>query len=280
MDKKTIWITGVNGSIGKVLYELLGAKDKYNLIGTDKKVSITDFEILKQKASEIKPDVIVNCAGLTDPEYCEAHKVEAYRINALGARNLAETALVCGAKFIHFSSDDVFSGERDKPKNEFDPAFPDTVYGASKRAGEMMVMELNPRNTVIRSSWVYGIDDDYFNFVCSSAENGKVVKAPIDRVSTPTSIKQIAGLIEAVIEKDAYGIIHAASKGMCSRYHYATTILELMGYSTSFAEAVFSGVNGARTSTVLEDMMLEMTGIYTMPDWLDDLKKYIAAKKA
>ena len=86
-----------------------------------------------------RPDVIINCTGITDTDECEKNPEHAYRVNALGARNLSIVARKCGAKIVQLSTDDVFDGKSKKPYTEFDDTNPLTVYGRSKRAGENYV---------------------------------------------------------------------------------------------------------------------------------------------
>ena len=101
--------------------------------------------------------------------------VEAFRVNALGARNLAAVTRRLNAKLIQLSTDDVFDGKSSGRMTEFDFPDPQTVYGKSKLAGENYVKELNPKHLIIRSSWVYGAasgeaHQDYFSYV---VEKGK-----------------------------------------------------------------------------------------------------------
>ena len=78
-----------------------------------------------------RPDAIINCAGITDVTLCEENPELAYKVNALGARNLSIAARKVGAKFVQISTDDVFDGQSSEPYCEFDDTNPKTVYGLS-----------------------------------------------------------------------------------------------------------------------------------------------------
>ena len=116
----------------------------------------TRMNVIEFRFSVNRPDVIINCAGITDTEECEKNPEHAYRVNALGARNLSIVARKCGSKIVQLSTDDVFDGQSKKPYTEFDDTNPLTVYGRSKRAGENYVKEFTHKHFIIRSNWVYG----------------------------------------------------------------------------------------------------------------------------
>ena len=121
-----IWITGANGHVGSALTELLDCTE-YQILTTDKEeVDITDLEQVKHYMHLYRPDVVINCAGLTDVGYCEEHIDEAYKVNAIGVRNIVLTASEIHAKLIHMSTDDVFDMVTERPYNEFDKAHPKT----------------------------------------------------------------------------------------------------------------------------------------------------------
>lgn len=174
----------------------------------------------------------------------------------------------------------MFSGEHDRAKNEFDVPTPVRTYGLSKLAGESMVRELNPKHLIIRSSWLYGIgENDFFSRVCKYGENHETFKASIDKISSPTSINELVKFFLVILESDEYGIFHASCEGMCSRYDYAVAILSLMGYDISLAQGVFKQEKGGRSSTVLENLMMEITGIHKMPNWRTAMEAYVAERK-
>ena len=158
---KKIWITGAEGHIGTALLELLEGVE-YQLLPTDiHEVDITKIDEVTQFVYVNRPDVIINCAGLTDVRACEEKPEEAYKINAIGARNLAVAARRIDAKLIQISTDDVFGGDDDAALCEFDDAHPTTMYGKSKYAGEKLVRELTDKHVIVRSSWLYGVGSSH-----------------------------------------------------------------------------------------------------------------------
>ena len=131
-----VWIAGASGQIGRALNDVLDPM-QIEALNTDlDELDITDTDEVINFGTVNRPDVIINCTGITDTDECEANPEYAYRVNALGARNLSIVARKCGSKIVQLSTDDVFDGQSKKPYTEFDDTNPLTVYGRSKRAGE------------------------------------------------------------------------------------------------------------------------------------------------
>ncbi len=280
MLKNAIWITGAEGRLGSALVELLKKDMDNKVVGTDLDVDITDMEAVEQCIKVYRPNIVINCASISDADYCEQNMVEAFKVNALGARNLAAASRGANAKIVHLSTDDVFSGRTAGHLTEFDLPDPQSVYGKSKFAGENYVKELNPKHLIIRSSWVYGAandeaKEDYFSYVIRCGKSKTPFEAPLDRIGSPTSARVLADFIRCMLDKAEYGIFHASCEGMCSRHEFATAILALSGYDTELAKGYFLVENRGRISILLENLMMKMTGQYTMPQWFDELKKYV-----
>ncbi len=280
MSKNAIWITGAEGRLGSALLELLKKDTNNKVVGTDMDVDITDMDAVEQSMKVYRPNIVINCASISDADYCEQNIVKAFKVNALGARNLAAASRSLNAKIIQLSTDDVFSGKNSGQITEFDIPDPQSVYGKSKLAGENYVKELNPKHLIVRSSWVYGAanegaKEDYFTYVINHAKSGTPFQVPLDRIGSPTSADVLASFICCLLDKTEYGIYHASCEGMCSRHEFATAILALSGYDTQLAQGYFSVENRGRISILLENLMMKMTEIYTMPQWFDELKSYV-----
>lgn len=273
---KKIWITGAAGHVGSALIRLLDCR-QYDLSATDvDQVDITDLKAVRLYCQEKHPDVIINCAGLTDLQTCERNPDKAYLVNALGARNLAQEAHAIGAKMIQMSTDDVFGVGRNTPYNEFDPISPRSVYGRSKAAGEQFVKDLIPRHIIVRSSWVYGTGKDFVNDVLNAVKNGGVLHVASNQFSSPTSARELAKVILYFIENDIYGTYHAVCKGFCSRYDYAREILSLTGNTGNLQVEPFIDESLTRPRySVLDNLMLRISGIEEPAEWQKALEEYI-----
>lgn len=273
---KRIWITGASGHVGSALVRLLDCR-QYEILATDiKEVDITNVEDVRTCCKLNRPDVIINCAGLTDLQTCEKNPDQAYLVNALGARNLAQEAQAIDAKLIQMSTDDVFGTDRSVPYNEFDELSPRSVYGKSKAAGEQLVKDLMTRYIIVRSSWVYGLGKDFVNDVLDAVKNGGILHVPSNQFSSPTSAKELAKVILGFIENDAYGTYHAVCRGFCSRYDYAREILELTGNTNNLkVEPYIDESNTRPRYSVLDNLMLRISGMPEPKDWKEALTEYL-----
>lgn len=274
--KNSIWITGASGRLGAEIVKRLKEDTENRVVATDiSDVDISDSAAVHKAAELYRPTVIINCASISNVSYCEEHMIEAFKVNALGARNLANAARKNNAKIIQLSTDDVFSSDNVVPMTEYDTPNPTTVYGKSKLAGENYVRELNPKHLIVRSSWVYGAGENhFFSFVEEQAKKGEKFLVPSYKISSPTSAYTLADLICSLVDKSEYGIIHASCEGSCTRLEFARAILSGLSCDPELAVEEKSE-DGSVKSTLLENLMLKMTEIYEMPDWQTDLEDYI-----
>lgn len=270
-----IWIAGAEGTIGRVLADKLKDKEIYT---TDKELPVQVQDKVLEYADKVRPDVIINCAAITDVRHCEESPDDAYGVNSIGARNLARAAEDHKARMIYISSDDIFTGKNKTPLNEFSDPRPLSVYGRSKLAGERFVETINSNYVIVRSSWVYGHGNGYGNRsfvdkVIKKASAGDRIVLPDNGYSTPTSCDALTDFLIHMISSKETGIYHASCEGFCTREEYVQAILEFAGIRTDditvedeYMRPVFSP---------LDNMMLRITGEYKMPEWREALRKYI-----
>lgn len=273
-----IWISGAHGHIGSALVKLLDYT-KYKFIATDKnEVDITDIDSVHTFCRINRPDIIINCSGLTDLEECANNPDLAYAVNAVGVRNIAQEAEAIGAKLIQISTDDVFgTTENNTPLNEFDSISPRSIYGKSKAAGEKFVRALMSRYVIIRSSWVYGVGKDYISLVLNAVEKGEDFYAASNQYSSPTSARELANVLMEFIDNEYYGTYHIVCKGCCSRYEYANEILKLTNNLGKIQiHSYIDDSDNHQKYSVLDNMMIRITGIEEPLDWQEALKIYLS----
>lgn len=282
MSTNIIWIAGAKGSLGQALQQKFKSPHNTVLV-TDLDVDVTDLEAVISYVAMNGPEWIINCAGMTDPEECEKDMTNAFKVNALGARNLAIAARQVNAVTIQISTDDVFSGRNGGLLTEFDKPDPISVYGKSKLAGEEFVTSLNPKHIVVRSSWVYGHkNDDFVSKVINMSKDKSSIKMPVDYIGSPTSADVLADFIEHLIHVEEYGIFHASCEGTCSRAEFAKAVLEEAEIDNCKIEEMYCGDTKKyyRPQNIkLENLMMKMTGIYEMPKWRDALNVYMSRNK-
>ena len=273
-----VWIVGSNGQLGTAINDVIDPLEM-EVFNTDKEeLDITKTDEVLSFGEINRPDVIINCSGVTDVDLCEREPELAYRVNALGARNLSIVARKVGAKMVQLSTDDVFDGLSKTPYSEFDDTNPKTVYGRSKRAGENYVKEFTHKHFIVRSNWVYGRGNNFVTRVLAAAEEVKVLYVASDQFGSPTSAKDLARIILYLIQTNEYGTYHATCKGVCNRYEFALEILRLAGKNAELKTVPTneSDLSSARPAyAVLDNFILRIIDVYEMPDWKDSLKEYM-----
>lgn len=286
-----ILITGSKGQLGNELKDIINKG--YSEIGKVSKViknsqvfdldvdklDITDLKSVKNVLNTIKPDVVINCAAATNVDGCESDEDFAFKVNALGPRNLAMVCEEIGAKLVQVSTDYVFSGIGEKPLTEYDLTAPYSVYGKTKLLGENYVREFCSKYYIVRTAWLYGYVGH--NFVYTMRRLGKEkdsINVVNDQIGNPTHANDLAYHILKLIETDEYGIYHCTGKGECSWYDFAKMIIELSGeeciVNPCTSEEYKTPAKRPEYSS-LDNMMLRNTVGDEMRNWQDAIKSFI-----
>lgn len=275
---RRVWIVGAKGHVGQALQQHLD-NVKYKIYATDKEdVDVSNRKAVSTFMAMNRPDVVINCAGLTDLQLCESNPDEAFRVNAIGARNLAIEAAAQECKIIQFSTDDVFDGKGSKPLNEYDTVNPISTYGKSKLAGEQLIELLSNKFIIIRSSWVYGTGHDFLDDVLKAAKDKKSITVSTEQRAVPTSAIELAKVISYFIENDLFGLYHVVCKGSCSRYEFAREIKEYAGLDLEIIP-VSETASNRPAYTVLDNLMLRLDGVEEPKEWKTALHEYLDSIK-
>lgn len=286
-----ILITGSKGQLGNELQNIIKTgESEIGVISEELKNSevialdvedldITKLEQVKKVLNEVKPNVVINCAAATNVDGCESNQDLAFKINAIGPRNLAMVCEEIGAKIVQVSTDYVFSGVGEKPLTEYDLTAPYSVYGKTKLMGEEFVREFSSKYFVVRTSWLYGYVGH--NFVYTMMRLGKEresLNVVNDQKGNPTHANDLAYHILKLIETEEYGVYHCTGEGECTWYEFAKLIMELSGrkctvnpctsdeYKTPAKRPEYSS---------LDNMMLRCTIGNEMRNWQDSLKSFM-----
>ena len=275
---KKILVTGCNGQLGKAIqkeYESEAAE----LILTDvADLDITDNAQVLQFVREHKPQVIMNCAAHTAVDLCEEQWDLAYRINAIGPRNLAIAATQTGAKLMHISTDYVFSGDGDHPYTEFDAVGPNSAYGKTKLEGERFVQQFAKNYFIIRTAWLYGDGKNFVKTMLKLSETRDNVSVVKDQFGSPTSAKELAKMMHHLEPTENYGLFHGTCEGSCSWADFADEIFRLAGLPTRVNHITTEEYGSATRRpaySVLDNYMLRLTTDFRMADWQDAIREYM-----
>ncbi|WP_148409100.1 dTDP-4-dehydrorhamnose reductase [Murimonas intestini] len=274
-----ILVTGCNGQLGRAVNEQYAGNENVELINTDvDQLDITNVDDVLKMVRDVKPDVILNCAAHTNVNLCESQQDLAYRINAIGPRNLSIAAADVDAKMVQVSTDYVFAGDGNRPYTEFDPTDPQSMYGATKLAGEQFVQQFAKRYFIIRTAWLYGDGKNFVKTMLQLSENNDKVRVVGDQLGTPTSAAELARMIKYLIPTDNYGIFHGTCEGVCSWADFTKEIFRLAGKKTEVEYITtdeFPTPAKRPAYSVLENYMLKLTTDYSFAQWEDAIAEYM-----
>ena len=276
---KKVIVTGCNGQLGRAVNKLYANDSAYELVNTDVgELDITDIDEVMSFVGEIRPYAIINCAAHTAVDACETEGDKAYRINAIGPRNLSIAASETGAKLIHISTDYVFDGKAVKPYTEFDATGPQGMYGITKLAGENFVKEFADRYFIIRTAWLYGEGKNFVKTMLRLSETNDKVRVVYDQVGSPTSAEELAKAIGYLLPTENYGLFHGTCEGDCNWAEFTEEIFRLAGKKT-VVERITAEEFGAAAPrpaySILENYMFKLTSDFMFADWHDAIAKYI-----
>ena len=268
--------------LGSVPTEVLNAE----IIETDvDTLDITNLQMVKESVKTNMPDVVINCAAFTNVDGCEENYDAAFKVNAIGPRNLAMVCEELGSKLVNVSTDYVFDGEpRETQLREYDKVEPQSVYGTTKLQGENYVREFSSKYYIVRTAWLYGYEGN--NFVYTMMRLGKdkdSITVVNDQKGTPTSANDLAYHILKIIETEEYGVYHCTAKGECTWYDFAKRIMELAGLNCVVnpisTEDYIKGINKKIAKrpaySSLDNMMLRCTVGDEMRNWEEELETFM-----
>lgn len=213
---RKILVTGCNGQLGRAVNVLMGKDSDTEIINTDvDDLDITRVDSVLDIVRSVKPDAIINCAAYTAVDASESDLDLAYKINAIGPRNLSIAATDVGARLMHISTDYVFDGEGKSPYREFDAVNPQGAYGKTKLEGERFVAQFADRFFIIRTAWLYGDGKNFVKTMLNLAQSRDSVSVVADQFGTPTSASELAKAIDFLLFTDNYGLFHGTCEGSC-----------------------------------------------------------------
>jgi dTDP-4-dehydrorhamnose reductase len=272
-----IVITGALGQLGKALQHALAEADLVLIDLPD--WDITDPQSVAPLA-DLKPEVVIHCAAMTDVDGCARNPDLAYQVNAFGTQNVALACQRSGAAMVHISTNEVFEGTAIEPYREFDSRRPINPYGASKLAAEKIADRLVNKLYIVRISWLFAPGGNNFvDKITAAADKHGRLRVVTDEVANPTYAPDLADAIACLIQTRHYGSYHLVNEGYCSRYEFAVEILKQSGHESVPVSPITSG-EFERVSTPppfapLRNTVGTALGI-TLRPWQEALADYFA----
>jgi len=279
-----IAVIGANGQLGTDLCKIL--TPDYLIPLTHKDIEITDIKSVERILKKEKPDTIINTAAYVRVDDCETNVEYAYKVNSLGAKNIALVADELGSKLVHFSTDYVFGGDsnRTQPYTEFDTPYPINVYGKSKLSGEENVKQNCNKYFIVRVSALFGKagssgkDGNFVESIIRLARDKNELKIVNDQVFSPTYTLDVANKLLEILKTEDFGIYHVTNKGYCSWYEFAYNIINYAGIRIPLipiSSDQYPQKAGRPKYSVLDNYRLRKLNISGMRPWKEALYDYI-----
>lgn len=292
---KRILVTGANGQLGEALKNVATGSDngventdlEWIFAGRDE-LDVTDRGAVEAFFVREQPDLIVNCAAYTDVDGAETEREKAFEVNYDGARFLAEAAADKGLSLIHLSTDYLFDGRQDTPYTESDIPNPINVYGESKLAGAMTVLESGCRGAVLRTSLVYSPRGRNFaKSILAKAKDNDTLEVVSDLRACPTYAASLARAIVAMIPSllanpDIAEVYHYCDEGVVSRADLAAEIVRQAGLKCHIVPVPSSRFPGAAKRpaySALDTTKFSRDFGFVPPFWKESLAECIGAMK-
>lgn len=273
-----ILVTGANGQLGNEMQVLSEEHARHTCFFTDvQELDICDEQAVHEFVKSNRIDVIVNCAAYTAVDKAEDNRALCDKLNHVAPGYLAAAAEACGTALIHISTDYVFDGTGHLPYTEEEAPCPNSVYGATKLAGEQAVMANCSRAMIIRTAWLYSIYGN--NFVKTLLKLGQerdTLGVVFDQIGTPTYAYDLACAIFSAINRGIVpGVYHFSNEGVCSWYDFTLAIHRLAGITTCKVSPLHTDEFPAKAPrphySVLDKTKIKKTFDIEIPHWMDSL---------
>jgi dTDP-4-dehydrorhamnose reductase len=286
-----VLITGSNGQLGSEIRELASDYENLECIFKDlSELDICDTETLTTIITDQHINAVINCAAYTAVDKAEENSEIAEQVNAKGVLNLVNALKKVDGKLIHISTDYVFDGNHSQPYKESDPVSPVGVYGQTKRAGELAVLNSSIDAIVIRTSWLYSVyGNNFVKTMLSLGNEKKSIQVVSDQKGTPTFAKDLAKTCLDILSDASStkiskkgSLYHYSNEGVTSWYDFASAIMEISNidckvipietkdYPTQARRPHYSVLNKSKIKT---DFNIQI------PYWRDSLAKCIEKLK-
>lgn len=277
-------VFGANGTLGRALaaglpragYQVVAALDRAAC-------DICDPTAVRAAFERHAPAVAFNAAAYTDVDRAELEPDRAYAANAIAPETLARAADQAGATLVHYSTDFVYDGERERPYDEFDPPSPQGLYARSKAAGEALAAAATRRLFILRVGCLYGRGGRNFpSTILRRLKAGEVVRADRDRMGSPTWVVEVARVSAALARTDWFGLYHCTSAGETSWAAFAGFLAGELGLPEGRVEALPTSALPMKAPrprrAILDNRMLGLRGLDTMSIWQEAARAFLKSE--
>jgi dTDP-4-dehydrorhamnose reductase len=285
-------VVGSKGMLAQDLIPLLEKESALSGAFDQNQVDITDKNSVFDLVGTLKPDLVINCAAYNQVDQAETDRETAFRVNAYGVQQLALACEKFGSALCHFSTDYVFDGKSTLPYQPYDQPNPISVYGASKRAGEVFVQSILNRFYLIRTSSLYGKGGNNFVYtVLRLAKENEVLRVVQDQIMCPTWTVNLAQGVIQLIKSGNFGVYHLTDRtgppaisrhegagGGISWFEFAKKIIKVKGLRNQVEPTTSQEFNRPAKRpvySVLDTTLFTLCSGYEPMPWQEALKSLI-----
>lgn len=276
-----VLITGAGGQVGRELGEYCYAAGDEVVAFTHGDLDISDRDAVLQAVLHTGPDAVVHAAAWTAVDACESDPDKAFRINAIGTRNVAEASRRADAHLVHISTDYVFDGTLDRPYNEWDRPNPQSVYGWSKYGGELELAG-HPNTTIVRTSWVCGrYGGNMVKTVLRLAADLESLMFVDDQRGHPTVVSDLVPAVRRLAIERRPGVYHVTNQGPVTWYEFARDVMAAAGHDPGRVRPITTADldpprPAARpANSVLDNAALRLSGIPALPHYRESVSDLV-----
>ena len=281
-----IAVFGSSGQLGTDLVDALRKSGSFDVVPlTHEAADCTDANAVRTVLLATLPQIVINSAAYVRVDDCEDHPDEAFRVNAIGAFNIARSCAELKALCVYVSTDYVFDGRKESPYSESDSPSPINVYGTSKLAGEQLVRQAAPRWLIVRMASLFGKTGargkggNFIETILSKAKTGESLRVVDDLHMSPTYTRDAADALAAILKNGATGYLHLVNSGACTWYEFTKEILALTGLTNQVVPISSPTDHASRpkNSSLRSDRLFGLLK-YELRSWQDALAAYLAEK--
>ncbi|SEA87345.1 dTDP-4-dehydrorhamnose reductase [Flavobacterium gillisiae] len=281
-----ILVTGATGQLGSEFKILSKNYPQFDWIFADRtQISLDYINKLIEQLENIQPNIILNCGAYTAVDKAESETELADVVNHRAVSVIATYTKEHDVKLIHVSTDYVFDGTSSIALNEEALTNPINVYGATKRAGELAALAVNPDVLIIRTSWVYSsFGNNFVKTMSRLMQERDSLNVVNDQIGSPTYAADLAQAMMDIVSNENWipGIYNYSNEGEISWYEFVLAIQEITGeqcevkgipssaYPTPAARPAYS---------LLDKSKIIATYGIEVPDYKESLKKCMGLLK-
>lgn len=243
-------------------------------------LDVTNRGQLEDVLDRVRPSWVINAAAYTKVDRAEEEIPRAELLNAVAPGLLGPACAERGIAVLHYSTDYVFDGRRERPYREEDPTGPINTYGRTKLAGERALLASGCRALVVRTAWLFGANGPSFpRTMWERARAGSATRVVGDQWGRPTSTVDLARASWRLMAADASGIVHASSGGEPTTwFRIAERVFARAGASALLTECTTADypTPAARPANSTLDIARLESLVGPMPDWRVALDRFLA----